>query len=179
MKTTLLSCFFLLLPMAMCAQEEAQPAVADTTEQAFTEHILFEGIEVKGDIYTFQHELEHHGFKLIKRMADAEQFAMRGTIAGCTCDFVISYSHETRTVYRIMARPKRVNIPAYLDSLKVRYGEPYDYEDETYKWLLPNGMVMFKTPASYDPTLLLLDALGVKAYKEEEDSARVRMPNNG
>lgn len=177
MKTTFLSCFFLLLPMAMHAQENTQPVVADSAELA-SEHILFEGIEVKGDIYDFFKELERHGFKLIKRMADTGQYAMRGTIAGNTCDFLISYSHSSKTVYRIMARPKRVNISAYLDSLKVRYGEPYDYEDETYKWMLPNGMVMFKTPEGYDPTLLILDALGVKAYREEEDGAHVRMPNN-
>lgn len=176
MKTTFLSCLFLMLPFTISAQD-ASPEAADTTAKPATEHILFEGVEVKGDIYTFYRELEHHGFKLIKRLADTEQYAMRGKIAGNTCDFLISYSHETRTVYRIMARPKRVNIPAYLDSLKVRYGEPYDFEDETYKWMTPNGMVMFKTPDDYDPTLLILDALGVKAYKEEEDSAHARMPN--
>ena len=166
-----------MLPFAINAQGEVRPEAADTAAQPATEHILFEGIEVKGDIYTFYRELQKHGFKLIKRMADTEQYAMNGKIAGAACDFLISYSHESRTVYRIMARPKRVNIPAYLDSLKVRYGEPYDYEDETYKWMLPNGMVMFKAPDAYDPTLVILDALGVKAYKEEEDSSHARMPN--
>lgn len=178
MKTIILSLMFVAAPLALSAQEpNAAPTAADTA--AAQPHILFEGVPVQGDIYEFYKVLERRGFKLLKRISGSDQYAMKGTVAGNTCEMLISYSHQTRTVYRIMARPKHVNTVAYLDSLKVRYGEPYDVDGDTYKWMLPNGMVMFKAPDSYDPTLVVLDALGVKAYREEEDASGARMPNGG
>lgn len=153
------------MPPEMISMRDAETSASSDS----TGHILFEGVEVKGDIYSFYKILEKRKCKLTSRLRDANQYAMRGFVAGNECDFLISYTRNTRTVYRIMVRPKHVSVPAYLDSLKVRYGEPYDFEDETYKWMLPTGMVMFKTPDGYDPTLVIIDAIGFKAYKEEEN----------
>ncbi len=167
----------LLCPLSLCAQEPTA-AAADTAvalpPAATTPHIQFEGIELKGDIYEFSKVLTKRRFKLVRRLSDTQQYAMHGNVAGNACDFLISYTQNTRTVYRIMARPKRVNVNAYLDSLKVRYGEPAVFEDETYKWMLPNGVVYFKTPENYDPTLVIIDAAGFAALKDETDQGVLR-----
>ena len=40
--------------------------------------------------------------------------------------------------------------------------------------MLPNGAVMLFTPDGYDPTLVVMDAEGVAAFKEENDRPRMR-----
>jgi len=161
--------------MALQAQDTSTSEAADTTAApAYTEHILFEGIEVKGDIYEFSDVMQKHGFKLAKRVGNENMFIFKGTVCGQSCYIQASYTKHSRTVYRVLAQPKHVDLNVYLDSLRARYGETLDETDRGYQWQLPNGGVMFVTPEGYDPTLVVMDALGVVAYKEEEAMPRMR-----
>ena len=161
----------------MMAQEPTDNATAtpDTAStKAATEHILFEGIEVKGDIYEFAAVMQKNRFTLSKRLGNEYAYIFKGTVCGQSCYVQASYSKHSRTVYRIMVQPKNVDLNAYLDSLRVRYGEPYDETERGYEWMLTNGAVMFFTPEGYDPTLVIMDAIGVAAFKEENERPRMR-----
>ncbi|MCR5820657.1 MAG: hypothetical protein K6F94_06920 [Bacteroidaceae bacterium] len=155
---------------------KASPAaVSQTVDEEIVGHIKFIGVEVKGDIYEFSKALKKNGAKITKRMGDSDQYAMRGTVYGAAnCDFLVSYTPNSRTVYRVMARPKHINVINYLHLLELTYGSYADYADETYKWVLPNGMVMFKVPDGYDPTLLIIDAAGFTAYQDESGQKQMR-----
>ncbi len=167
--------------MLTCASLQAQNVVgelsapADTVASvATTEHILFEGLEVKGDIYDFSAAIQKRGFTLSKRLGNENAYIFKGTVCGQSCYVQASYTKHSRTVYRLMVQPKHVDLNSYLDSLRVRYGQVFDETERGYQWMLPNGAVMFFTPEGYDPTLVVMDAIGVAAYKEEDDRPRMR-----
>ncbi|MBQ6432836.1 MAG: hypothetical protein IJJ94_02640 [Bacteroidaceae bacterium] len=169
---------FLTLLMAFAcattwAQEQtegaAAPADSVAAQATSTEHILFEGIEVKGDIYEFAAVMQKRGFTLSKRLGNEKAYIFKGTVCGQSCYVQASYTKHTRTVYRLMVQPKHVDLNSYLDSLNVRYGQVFDETERGYQWMLPNGAVMFITPEGYDPTLVVMDAIGVAAYKDEEN----------
>ena len=164
MKTLLLSLLMLLSANTLCAQKDSTAVT----------HILFEGIEVKGDIYEFSQVLQKRGFTLKKRLGDEQQFIFQGPVCGHSSYVQVSYSKHSRTVYRVMVQPKHVSQNDYLDSLQVRYGEIYDETERGYQWMLPTGAVMFFTPEGYDPTLVIMDAEGVAAFKEENARPRMR-----
>lgn len=173
--------FFFLLVCGFClalsAQEAANDAVAaDSTanKATATEHIIFEGIEVKGDIYEFAATMQKRGFQLSKRVGNENMYIFKGTVCGQSCYVQASYTKHTRTVYRLMVQPKHVDINVYLDSLQARYGQYTDETERGYQWMLPGGAVMFITPEGYDPTLVVMDAIGVAAYKDENDRPRMR-----
>ena len=175
MKKTLFAIAMACFAWSLQAQEPTTTTAPDTTSApAFTEHILFEGIEVKGDIYDFSAVMQKRGFTLAKRVGNESMYIFKGTVCGQPCYLQASYTKHTRTVYRILVQPKHVDLNVYLDSLRARYGETYDETERGYQWQLPNGGVMFITPEGYDPTLVVMDALGVAAYKEENDRPRMR-----
>ena len=156
----------LLLPIFMAA--------ATAPEQQEEVHITMEDVTIQGDIYQFSDTLKHHGFHLDKRLRDFDAFLFHGTIAGTTCYFQVCYTPITRTVYRIMAQPRHVDINAYVDSLTVRYGELYDSKPGSYQWMTPGGAVMLMTPNGMDPTLVIIDAVGYATFKEERDAPKLR-----
>lgn len=177
MRHILLTLTFVFAFASLQAQNptDANTATSDTASTpAYTEHILFEGIEVKGDIYEFSAVMQKNGFTLSKRLGNENAFIFKGTVCGQSCYIQASYTKHTRTVYRMMVQPKHVDLNIYLDSLRARYGEPYDETERGYEWMLPNGAVMLITPDGYDPTLVIMDAIGVAAYKEENDRPRMR-----
>ena len=139
---------------------------AQETDQ--TAHIRFEGIEMKGDIYEFSKVLQSQGYKLEKRESGTRAFIFKGNICGHSTLFQVSYSRRTRTVYRIIAQPKNVALDALIDSLNVRYGQPYDTSNNRYMWQVDAGAVMLSTPEGYDPTLVIMDGAGVAAFKDED-----------
>ncbi len=134
---------------------------------SLTEHITVEGVELRGDIYEFSDVLRSHGFKLEKRLRDVDSFLFKGTIAGNSCYFQVSYTPLSRTVYRIMAQPRHVQENDYVDSLCVRYGDVFDSKPGSYQWMLPNGAVMLITPDNGEPTLVIIDGAGYAVYKDE------------
>ena len=149
--------------------------LSSTQDDEEAGHIKFIGVEVKGDIYEFSKILTKNGCKVTKRMGDSDQYAMRGTVYGAdNCDFLVSYTRNTLTVFRIMARQKHIDVNDYLHKLELIYGSYTDLADDTYKWVLPTGMVMFKVPEGYDPTLLIIDALGFAAYQDESGQKQMR-----
>ena len=153
------------------------PVASDSTASEATPadvHIAFEDMTLQGDIYQFADTLKHHGFHLDKRMRDVDSFLFHGTIAGTSCYFQVSYTPTSRTVYRIMAQPKHVNINAYVDSLSVRYGELFDSKPGSYQWMTPGGAVLLMTPDGMDPTLVIIDAQGYATFKEERDAPKIR-----
>ena len=164
MKTLLLSLLMFLSVTPMSAQK-------DTTAVA---HILFEGVEVKGDIYDFSDALQKRGFVLKKRIGNEQQFIFQGSVCGHSSYVQVSYTKHSRTVYRVMVQPKHISQNDYLDSLQVRYGEVFDETERGYQWMLPTGAVMFFTPDGYDPTLVVMDATGVAAFKEENERPRMK-----
>ncbi len=167
MKTLLTSLLLLLSAATLNAQSDSAAITKPT-------HILFEGLEVKGDIYEFSEVLQKHGFVLKKRLGNESQFIFQGTVCGHSSYVQVSYTKHTRTVYRIMVQPKHVSQNDYLDSLQVRYGEVFDETERGYQWMLPTGAVMFFTPDGYDPTLVVMDAEGVAAFKDENERPRMR-----
>ncbi len=137
-------------------------------------HILFEGVEVKGDIYEFSEALQKRGFTLKKRFGNEQQFIFQGAVCGHSSYVQVSYTKHTRTVFRVLVQPKHISQTDYLDSLQVRYGEVFDTTERGYQWMLPAGAVMFFTPDGYDPTLVIMDAEGVAAYKDENERPRMQ-----
>lgn len=158
----LLALFTSSVAIAQDANEASQP------ENALT-HILFEGVEVKGDIYEFSKALQSKGYKLQRRDANARNYVFKGNVCGSSTQFQVSFTRHSKTVYRIMAQLKNIPLDVILDTLNARYGEPYDITTRGYQWQLPNGGVMLGTPDGYDPTLVVMDGLGVAAFKEEDN----------
>ncbi len=164
MRRTLL--LLILCAMAPClaiAQDAASGATAVRRQ-----HISFEGIPVKGDIYEFADALRQAGYKLQKRDGDTRSFVFKGTVFGTTQVFRVSYTKRTRTVYRILAQPHNMPSDVLLDSLRRHYGEPADAAGDRIQWQLPTGAVMLATPDGYNPTFVIMDAVGVAAYTDED-----------
>ena len=174
MKAFLFGMLFVCSAVGIQAQDVAAAASDTTAAPVVREHILFEGVEVKGDIYEFSAAMQKRGFTLARRVGNENMFIFKGPVCGQTCYVQASYTRHTRTVYRLLAQPKHVDLNVYLDSLQTRYGPTYDETDRGYQWRLPNGGVLFVTPEGYDPTLVVMDALGVVAYKDENDRPRMR-----
>ena len=146
---------------------QADTTAVSVTDTAAVAHVLFEGIEVKGDIYEFSAVMQKHGFTLEKRLGNELSYIFKGAVCGHNSYIQVSYTKRTRTVYRVMVQPKHVSLNDYLDSLQVRYGEISDETERGYQWILPTGAAMLFTRDGYDPTLVVMDAQGVEAYKEE------------
>ena len=154
-----------LLPLLTWAQSDPQAANDDAQPQ----HILFEGIEVKGDIYEFTRVLEHKGYTMVSRDNNLREYVFKGTVCGISQKFKVSFSKKSKTVYRIMLQPQNVPLDEYVVQLCERYGKEYDTISRGLQWTLPTGAVMLATPEGYDPTLVIMDALGVERYKDEDN----------
>lgn len=174
MKKILFVMVLVCYAIGLQAQDAASAAPDTTVAPAQTEHILFEGVEVKGDIYEFSATMQKRGFTLARRVGNESMFIFKGPVCGQTCYVQASYTKHSRTVYRLLAQPKHVDLNVYLDSLRARYGQTFNETDRGYQWQLSNGGVLFVTPDGYDPTLVVMDAIGVAAYKEENDRPRMR-----
>lgn len=156
-----------MLLSASTLSAQTDTAATNVADTAAVTHVLFEGVEVKGDIYDFAAVLQKHGFSLEKRLGNELSYIFKGTVCGHSSYIQVSYTKRTRTVYRIIVEPKHVALNDYIDSLQVRYGEITDETERGYQWMLPTGAVMLFTPAGYDPKLVIMDGLGVEAYKDE------------
>ena len=151
---------------------EARQLVPQTQEETAPAHILFEGIELKGDIFEYSKEMQQHGYKLERRDNNARDYYFKGNVCGVSTRFKVSFTRHSKTVYRVMAQPKNLPLDVLLDTLNARYGEPADFTDQRYFWQLPTGAVMLSTPVGYDPTLVFMDAVGVAAFKDEDSRQR-------
>ena len=152
-----------LLPTTLWAQTDRGADLA--SEQP---HILFEGLEVKGDIYEFTKVLQHNGFKLVSRDNNLREYIFKGAVCGLSQKFKVSFTKRTKTVFRIMLQPQNVPLDTYIQELCTRYGAEYDTNSRGLQWTLPTGAVMLATPNGYDPTLVIMDAQGVERYKFED-----------
>lgn len=161
----IISLLLALLPLLTWAQTDGQ--VSDTEAQP--QHILFEGIEVKGDIYEFSKVLQHNGYKMISRDNNIREYVFKGTVCGISQKFKVSFSKKSKTVYRIMLQPQNVPLDEYVEKLCERYGNEYDTISRGLQWTLPTGAVMLATPEGYDPTLVIMDAAGVERFKDEDN----------
>jgi hypothetical protein len=161
----ILSLIVALLPLFAWAQNDRQI----TEDEDPPQHILFEGIEVKGDIYEFSKVLQHNGYKLLSRDNNQREFVFKGTVCGLSQKFKVSFTKKTKTVYRIMLQPQNVPLEEYVSKLCERYGPTYDTISRGLQWTLPTGAVMLATPDGYDPTLVIMDAQGVERFKDEDN----------
>lgn len=159
-----------LMPcMATAQNEQDSEQTAQQEQQADTpKHIMFEGLELKGDIYDFAEALQHRGYKLEKRMGNQQYFLFKGMVAGRSCYFQVSYTKKSRTVWRIVAQISHSENVSFVDSVSTRYGEVFDSNERGYQWMQPTGSVMFMTPQQGDPSLIIVDAEGYLTYKEED-----------
>lgn len=132
-------------------------------------HLLFENIEMKGDIYDFSKVLQKQGFKQQQRDLNQLFFVFKGTVLGHSEQFKVNFSKKTKTVWRIMVQPHNVPLDEIVDSLTARYGEPYEALAASYKWMLPTGFVQLMVPEGYDPTLVFIDGTGAVAFKDEDN----------
>lgn len=139
----------------------------DSALLTVSQHILFEGVEMRGDIYEFSEALQKAGFKLVRRDNNARNYVFKGDVLGRPTQFQVSFTKKSKAVYRIMAQLKNAQLNDLLNGLNQAYGEPFDVNTRGYQWQLPNGAVMLGTPEGYDPTLVIMDGDGVAAYKEE------------
>lgn len=161
--------FFCLIMLFVSAAVVAQtPAEEEVQAPATPKHVLFEGVEMKGDIFEFSNALQKAGFDLKKRDANDRSYVFSGNVLGTPTVFKVNFTRETRTVYRIMAQLKNVPLDEILKELNSRYGEPYNVTERGYQWQQEFGAIMLGTPEGYDPTLVVMDAEGVGRYKEEE-----------
>ena len=130
--------------------------------------------QVHDEVMADENILQIHGFTLDKRLRDVDAFLFHGTILCTTCYFQVSCTPTSRTVYRIMAQPKHININAYVDSITARYGSIFDSKPGSYQWMSPAEAVMLITPDGVDPTLVIIDAQGYALFKEERDAYKLR-----
>jgi hypothetical protein len=158
MKKLLLTFLFALAAQFLPAQESAP----DT-------HLLFEGVEMKGDIYDFSKILQKQGFKQQQRDLNQLFFVFKGNVLGHPEQFKVNFSKKTKTVWRILVQPHNVPLDELVDSLKARYGEPYEALVTSYKWMISTGFIQLMVPEGYDPTLVFIDGLGATAFKEEDN----------
>ena len=158
MKQLFLTFLFLLVVQVLPAQEVSS-----------AEHLLFEGIEMKGDIYDFSKVLQKHGFKQKQRDLNQLFFVFKGDVLGRPEQFKVSFSKKSKTIWRIMVQPHNVPLDEIVDSLTARYGEPYEAIVTSYKWQLPSGCVLLDAHEGYDPNLVLIDAAGVSVFKDENN----------
>ena len=141
-------------------------------QETAPEHVLFEGIELKGDIFDYSKTMQQHGYKLERRDNNQRNYVFRGNVCGVSTQFQVSFTRHSKTVYRVMAQLKNIPLDVVLDSLNTRYGEPYDVTDQRYMWQLTAGAVMLSTPEGYDPTLVVMDGIGVMTFKDEDNRQR-------
>ena len=155
--------FFLTLLFAIVAQ--FVPAQA----QEPVSHLLFEGVEMKGDIYEFSKVLQKQGFKQKQRDLNQLFFVFKGDLLGHPELIKVNFSKKTKTIWRIMAQPHNVPLDELVDSLTARYGEPYEAVGTSYKWQLPVGFILMEAREGYDPNIIFMDAAGVAAFKDEDN----------
>lgn len=140
-----------------------------TAQVASGQHLLFEGVEMKGDIYEFSKVLQRQGFKQRQRDLNQLFFIFKGNLLGHSEQIKVNFSKKTKTVWRIMAQPHNVPLDEIVDSLTARYGEPYEAISTSYKWQLPVGFILLEAHDGYDPNLVFMDAAGVAAFKDEDN----------
>jgi hypothetical protein len=138
-------------------------------ETTTTQHLTFEGIEMKGDIYDFAKILQKEGFKQKQRDLNQLFFVFKGNVLGRPELFKVSFSKKTKTIWRIMTQPHNVPLDELVDSLTARYGEPYESIATSYKWMLPTGFIQMEAREGYDPNIVFIDAAGANAFKEENN----------
>ena len=85
-------------------------------------HLLFENIEMKGDIYDFSKVLQKQGFKQQQRDLNQLFFVFKGTVLGHSEQFKVNFSKKTKTVWRIMVQPHNVPLDEIVDSLTALSG---------------------------------------------------------
>ncbi|MBR1755828.1 MAG: hypothetical protein IJ754_03910 [Bacteroidaceae bacterium] len=138
-------------------------------QDAPAQHLLFEGVEMKGDIYDFSKVLQKQGYKQRQRDLNQLFFVFKGNLLGHPEQFRVNFSKKTKTVWRIMAQPHNVPLDELVDSLTARYGEPYEAISTSFKWQLPVGFILLEAHEGYDPNLVFMDAAGVAAFKDEDN----------
>lgn len=158
MKKLFLAFMFVLAAQVVTAQGEAP-----------TQHLMFEGVEMKGDIYEFSKVLQKHGYQQKQRDLNQLSFVFKGNFLGHSQQFRVNFSKKTKTVWRIMVQPHNVPLDEIVDSLTARYGEPYDAISTSFKWQLPVGYILLEAHEGYDPNIVFMDAAGVAAYKDEDN----------
>lgn len=159
--------FFLLLLTLLPLVTWAQTDEANLDEPP--QHILFEGLEMKGDIYTFAKTLQENGFRQVSRDNNQREWVFKGAVCGISQKFKVSFTKKSKTVFRIMLQPQNVPLDTYIKSLCERYGTEYETVARGLQWTLPTGAVMLATPDGYDPTLVIMDAQGVEHFKDEDN----------
>ena len=158
MKHLLLTLSLLLLTICCKAQETKA-----------TPHVTFSGIEVKGDIFEFADSLKQHGFSLQKRIGRDWMYIFKGNVYGANCYFQVSYTKNTRSVYRIIAETNRIDVASYIETLVGIYGPNYQVNPNSYQWMVPGGAVMLMVPEGRDPKLVIVDEQGYMLFKDEQD----------
>ena len=138
-------------------------------QDAPAQHLLFEGVEMKGDIYDFSKVLQKQGYNQKQRDLNQLFFVFKGNLLGHPELFRVNFSKKTKTVWRIMAQPHNVPLDELVDSLTARYGEPYEAISTSFKWQLPVGFILLEAHEGYDPNLVFMDAAGVAAFKDEDN----------
>ena len=158
MKKLFLTFLFALVALVVPAQETTPP-----------QHLLFEGIEMKGDVYDFSKILQKQGYKQRQRDLNQLFFVFKGNVLGRSEQFRVNFSKKSKTVWRIMAQPHNVPVDELVDSLTARYGEPYESISTSYKWMLGGGFIQLMAPEGFDPTIVFIDAAGAAAFKDEDN----------
>ncbi|MBR4533855.1 MAG: hypothetical protein IKO85_04850 [Bacteroidaceae bacterium] len=158
MKKLFLTFLMVLAAPFLMAQEPQAP-----------EHLMFEGVPVQGDIYDFSKALQKQGYKQQQRDLNQLFFVFKGNLLGHPQQFRVNFTKKTKTVWRIMAQPHNVPLDELVDSLTSRYGEPYEAVGTSFKWQLPVGFIMLEQHEGYDPNIVFMDAVGVAAYRDEDN----------
>ena len=133
------------------------------------QHIEFKNIPLNGEILDFTEKMREGGLKLQKKMTDDFYYIYKGTFVGNSAYVRVDYTPKSHTVYRIQVTPKHVDIPTYVDSLTTHYGKDYVQNPKGYQWSCEHGGVYFFTPEGKDPTLVIMDAVGIQKLKEERE----------
>ncbi len=130
------------------------------------QHLSFFGIPIEGNITNFTTAMQPR-YKLQKKKGDEQYYIYKGSVCGHEMYLKAEYSRKSRTVYRITVTPQFIDQNAFLDSLRVHYGEPDD-TDKGYRWSSAEGEIFLYTRQGYDPVLIYLDREGVAAYQKEK-----------
>lgn len=129
------------------------------------QHLKFFDVPIEGDINHFTDNMKPK-YKLKKRIS-GEYNIYYGSVCGHNFYMQANYTRKSNTVYMVKVQTQHIEPLIFLDSLQNHFGEAEETANG-YRWIKPEGMIMYLLPEGYDPILQFIDAEGLKAYKEEQ-----------
>ena len=135
-------------------------------------HLTFQGVEMRGEAKAFLKRLGTTAYYVGKHNIKELNYSMKGPLQSIPqCPFTVYYSPHSKTVYRIIARPDKSDVPSLTASLKQQYGEPEYNGFDTFQWSSQKGIIILKMSKNAATVLQFSDHAGEEQnrYESEEE----------